>query len=117
MIDGKVVRRELTEGRPALLAVDMQGPCDQPTVKEPSVPLMEDYAQRTRAAVALIQRARACGIPVIFLREVHRRNGVDYVITKRRYSCFFGTDLEILLRGLEVDTLILVGSLTNVCIH
>ncbi len=41
----------------------------------------------------------------------------DYVIQKRRYSGFIGTDLEILLRGLKVETLILVGGLTNVCVH
>jgi nicotinamidase-related amidase len=41
----------------------------------------------------------------------------EYVITKRRYSCFFGTDLEILLKGLKVDTLILLGGLTDVCVH
>lgn len=41
----------------------------------------------------------------------------DYVIQKRRYSAFFGTDLEILLRGLKVDTLLLVGGLTDVCVH
>lgn len=41
----------------------------------------------------------------------------DYLIQKRRYSAFFGTDLEILLRGLKVDTLILVGGLTDVCVH
>lgn len=41
----------------------------------------------------------------------------EYLISKRRYSAFFGTDLEILLRGLGVDTLWLVGGLTDVCIH
>ena len=41
----------------------------------------------------------------------------EFVISKRRYSCFFGTDLEILLKGLKVDTLILIGTLTNVCVH
>jgi nicotinamidase-related amidase len=41
----------------------------------------------------------------------------DYVIKKRRYSCFIGTDLDILLRGLRADTLIMVGGLTNVCVH
>ncbi len=33
------------------------------------------------------------------------------------YSAFFGTDLEILLKGLHVDTLYLIGGLTDVCIH
>ena len=41
----------------------------------------------------------------------------EYLITKRRYSAFFGTDLEILLKGLHVDTLYLIGGLTDVCIH
>ncbi|WP_306142101.1 cysteine hydrolase family protein [Roseibium sp. MMSF_3412] len=41
----------------------------------------------------------------------------DYVVPKRRYSAFFGTDLEILLRGLKVNTLLLCGGLTDVCVH
>jgi len=41
----------------------------------------------------------------------------DYHIVKRRYSAFFGTDLEILLKGLKADTLILCGGLTDVCVH
>jgi len=41
----------------------------------------------------------------------------DYTITKRRYSAFFGTDLEILLKGLRAETLILCGGLTDVCVH
>jgi nicotinamidase-related amidase len=41
----------------------------------------------------------------------------EYEIAKRRYSCFFGTDLEILLKGLKADTLILIGGLTDVCVH
>jgi nicotinamidase-related amidase len=41
----------------------------------------------------------------------------DYLVKKRRYSAFFGTDFEILLRGLHVDTLLLCGGLTDVCVH
>jgi nicotinamidase-related amidase len=41
----------------------------------------------------------------------------EYGIAKRRYSCFFGTDLQILLRGLNASTIILMGGLTDVCIH
>lgn len=41
----------------------------------------------------------------------------DYLIKKRRYSAFFGTDFEILLRGLKIDTLLLCGGLTDVCVH
>src|SRR3984957_20380448 len=41
----------------------------------------------------------------------------EYGIAKRRYSCFFGTDLEILLKGLHASTLVLIGGLTDVCVH
>ncbi len=41
----------------------------------------------------------------------------DYLIKKRRYSAFFRTDFEILLRGLKIDTLLLCGGLTDVCVH
>jgi nicotinamidase-related amidase len=41
----------------------------------------------------------------------------EYHVIKRRYSAFFGTDLEILLKGLRADTLILCGALTDVCVH
>ncbi len=41
----------------------------------------------------------------------------DLVVAKRRYSCFFATDLDLLLRSLRVDTVVLVGELTDVCVH
>lgn len=41
----------------------------------------------------------------------------EFHIRKRRYSCFLGTDLEILLRGLKAETLVLIGGLTDVCVH
>jgi nicotinamidase-related amidase len=41
----------------------------------------------------------------------------EFHIVKRRYSGFIGTDFEIVLRGLKASTLILVGGLTDVCVH
>jgi nicotinamidase-related amidase len=41
----------------------------------------------------------------------------EYHVIKRRYSAFFGTDLEILLKGLNAKTLVLCGALTDVCVH
>lgn len=41
----------------------------------------------------------------------------DYVIPKRRYSAFYCTDLEILLKGLKKNTLIITGAATNVCVY
>ena len=47
-----------------------------------------------------------------------RPEGEDFVIrTKRRLSCFYGTDLEILLRALKVDTLVISGVNTNTCVQ
>lgn len=37
--------------------------------------------------------------------------------TKRRLSSFYGTDLELLLRALRVDTLLIGGVNTNTCIQ
>ncbi len=41
----------------------------------------------------------------------------DFIIKKRRYSVFFATDLDLLLKGLNVDTLILTGVATDVCVR
>lgn len=41
----------------------------------------------------------------------------DYNIKKRKYSTFQGTDLDQLLRELKVDTLIIVGLVTDICIQ
>ena len=41
----------------------------------------------------------------------------DFLIVKRRYSAFFATDLDILLRGLEVNLLVLTGVATDVCVR
>ena len=41
----------------------------------------------------------------------------EIVVKKHRYSAFFGTDLEILLRGLGVDTVVITGVSTENCCH
>jgi nicotinamidase-related amidase len=41
----------------------------------------------------------------------------EFHIVKRRYSGFIGTEFEIVLRGLGVRTLVLIGGLTDVCVH
>src|SRR5699024_4510285 len=40
----------------------------------------------------------------------------DKVIKKRRYSSFFGTDLDLYLREKGVDEIYLVGVNTNICV-
>lgn len=41
----------------------------------------------------------------------------DYVIKKRRYSGFFGTDLDLVLRENGIENVIIVGTKTNCCIR
>ena len=135
-------------GQPALLVIDIQKGSFMPD-KESGIPHMLGHDERMANALPLIETARECGVPIIFIQEVHRRDMVDfgreldgqeavhclegeestkiadelgmlstdYLIRKRRYSAFFGTDLEILLKGLKAQTLILIGGLTDVCVH
>jgi nicotinamidase-related amidase len=129
----------------ALLVIDMQHDFVDETG---AVPCDGAHAAAHRIKV-LITEAHRAGIPVIFTREVHRAQKVDfgreldgderlhcvegtkgveivegltpeksdYVIDKRRYSAFFGTDLNILLRGLGIDTLYITGAATDVCVY
>jgi nicotinamidase-related amidase len=40
----------------------------------------------------------------------------DVVFEKRRFSCFVGTELDLLLRGMGVETLFVTGVCTDVCV-
>ena len=142
--------RNLIEGQPALIVIDIQKSTfiDDSAVR--SIENMPGYKERMIAARDLVDAAHEADVPVIFIQEVHRPDLIDfgreldgdedvhclegdartevakeemgyrkgdYIIPKRRYSAFFGTDFEILLRGLKIDTLILCGGLTDVCVH
>jgi ureidoacrylate peracid hydrolase len=41
----------------------------------------------------------------------------EYVVAKSRFSGFFGTDLDATLRCLGIDTLVVTGVATNVCVE
>lgn len=151
MTDATLKKRELIEGRAAVIVIDIQKSSFAPIPdEERSIAHMPDYAERMARSKVVIDKARERDIPVIFIQEIHRANLVDfgreldgdesvhcldsnpltafaeeelgmrpdyYRISKRRYSAFYGTDLEILLRGLKAETLILTGGLTDVCVH
>jgi nicotinamidase-related amidase len=135
------------EGQAVLVVIDVQkgGVMAQDT----GIPHMAGGAQRYARIIELIDRARAAGVPVVFIQEVHKRtltdfgreldgaegvhclegdeatelaDGLDprpdeYLIRKRRYSAFFATELELVLKSYGADTLLLVGGLTDVCVH
>jgi biuret amidohydrolase len=135
-------------GQPVLVSVDIQRGYALPP-EQTGIALMEGHSDLITNAERVVAAARAAHIPIVFFKEVHRPDGIDfgreldgdedvhcldgdeatelwptltpglgeYAIAKRRYSCFFGTDLEILLKGLGANTLILIGGLTDVCVH
>jgi nicotinamidase-related amidase len=141
-----VPTQPLIVGNPVLVVVDIQRSGAMP-VSEVGIPHMPGHAERVARAEQLVAAARSAGIPVVFFQEVHRPSGVDFGreldgtegvhcvegqpgtdlelqpqpdefhIVKRRYSGFIGTDFEIVLRGLQASTLILIGGLTDVCVH
>ena len=41
----------------------------------------------------------------------------EYTVDKRRYNLFHGTDLGHLLRVYDIDTVVLTGVTTSVCVH
>jgi len=41
----------------------------------------------------------------------------EIVVTKHRYSAFLNTDLDLILRSLEIRTVIIAGVTTNVCVE
>lgn len=51
-----------------------------------------------------------------FISDLKPSSG-DFIICKRRYSAFFATDLDLLLRGMGIDTLVLTGVATDVCVR
>lgn len=57
------------------------------------------------------------GTPGVELRPEAKPLDGEWLIQKRRYSAFFATDLDLLLHGIGVDTLIVCGFLTDVCVH
>lgn len=97
------------------------------------------------ATARLLDAARAKGVPVVFCNDAHLK-GIDrelkiwgdhaiagtegaqviselglceqdYVVPKRRYSGFFQTDLDILLRELGVETVVMAGLHTHMCVR
>ena len=40
----------------------------------------------------------------------------ELVVPKRRYSAFFGTDLDLILREKGIDNILLAGVCTNICV-
>lgn len=76
---------------------------------------MVDYGRELDGSEGIHCMDGEPGTPVA-VEEMDMRP-TDYFVHKRRYSVFFGTEMEILLKGLKAETLLFVGGMTDVCVH
>lgn len=83
-----------------------------------SVPLVyanDDWGRWEGDMPGLVRRAVDHGRAGDLIATVAPRKG-DSVVLKPRYSAFDSTSLEILLRRLEVDRILLAGMATEMCV-
>lgn len=109
--------------------------------------VLPGYERLVGPQLQVITAARAAGVPVIWVHDVHRANvrqdrewlkrsphcvektwAVEIIedlgarddeihVDKRRYSSFFGTDLDLTLKDLGVTQLVVFGVVTNICVR
>jgi nicotinamidase-related amidase len=41
----------------------------------------------------------------------------ELIVDKRRYNCFLGTELELVLKPLAIDTIVICGVSSDMCVH
>ena len=128
-----------TAVRDALLLVDVI----QDFRHEDGERLLESFRARQPALVAAIERARADDLPIVYANDNHGvwdgdsrslvrravedgrapelvepvapREG-DRFVVKPRYSAFDHTPLELVLRELEIERVLLAGTATEMCV-
>lgn len=95
----------------------------------------------------LLEKARNNGLPIVYVNDAHRPGlredrefkkraehciegtwGAevidelkpqqdDFIVKKRRFSGFYETDLDLTLKDLKIDTVIIIGMVTNICVR
>jgi ureidoacrylate peracid hydrolase len=136
-------RVQLDPARAAVVVVDMINEFCKPGGKM----VLPGYERLVPPQLAVIAAARAAGAPVIWVHDSHRRNlrrdrewlkrtphgvegtwateiiedlgaGPDEIhVIKHRYSSFFQTDLDVTLKDMLIDQLIVFGVVTNIFVR
>ncbi len=134
---------KLDARRTAVLVIDMLNDFCKPG----GAMVLPGYERLVGPQRAVIDAARRSGASVLFIADSHRPNvhqdreflkrtphciegswGArviddlepredDIFVTKRRYSAFFNTDLDLTLRDLGVETVVVMGVVTNICVR
>ncbi len=126
--------------RTALIVVDMQNDF----VKEGGTLRVPDAEATIPAMRRLLSLARESGIKVVFTQDTHAEDDPEWdiwpeharegswgwrivddlapredelVIQKVRYDAFYGTHLEHFLHLWGVDTVVVCGTVANICVH
>ena len=124
----------------ALVVVDMQNDF----VKEGGSLLVPDAEATIPNIKDLLDLARGSGIRVVFTQDTHTKGDPEWeiwpehvcegswgwriideiapredelVIRKVRYDAFYGTHLDHHLRVWGIDTLVICGTVANICVH
>jgi ureidoacrylate peracid hydrolase len=133
----------LDSRKTAIIVIDMINEFCKPGGKM----VLPGYEMLMPQQKALIAAARANDVPVIFVMDSHRKNmrrdrewvkrtphGVedtwatqviddlevrdnDIKVIKHRYSAFFQTDLDLVLKDMLITQLVVFGVVTNICVR
>ena len=139
--DDEIISRVGDLMRPAIIVVDML----KDNLREsPRNPYYQEGGEILPHLQRLLNEGRKRGFPIVFAcdsflegdfifrsrMKVHSLRGTrgaeviddlepkstDMILPKRRFSAFFKTDLDQTLRTLAVDTIVLAGMTTEVCV-
>jgi nicotinamidase-related amidase len=124
----------------ALVVVDMQ----HDFVSDGGSLQVPDASATVPAITDLVRRFRAAGARIVFTQDTHREGDPEFriwpphaiegthgwqivdelhplpedtVLRKPRYDAFYGTPLEHQLRVWGVTTLVICGTVANICVH
>ena len=136
-------RVSLDPARTAVIVVDMINEFCKPGGKM----VLPGYEALVGPQLSVIEAARAAGAPVVWVHDSHRRNMrrdrefikrtphgeegtwateiIDDLgarqdeihVIKHRYSAFFQTDLDLVLKDMIVDQIVVFGVVTNICVR
>ena len=126
--------------RTALLLIDVINPLDFPEADQ----LLQSALPAARRIAALTARARAAGLPVVYVNDnfgrwrsdfrqvveaceqedckgrpiaqLLRPQDEDYFVLKPKHSGFFSSTLELLLAKLRARQVVLTGFAGNICV-
>lgn len=133
-------RVEVDPERTALLIVDMQNDFANPE----GALFVEEAPKTIPACQRLLELARENGMTVFFTQDTHYERDPEFeiwpehvklgtwgwkivpelepgpeerVFRKARYDGFYGTELDHEIRRRGIDTLIICGTVANICVH